>query len=140
MFQFILRVSVVNSYLAYCYFQDKPNTFLMDFVDVLASELCWPKRQSASPKRRKSNGEVSPKVCSMESVKEMFPSINSKGSGRCKVVGPNGAQRLTTFAGNVQYLGMNRSQSFFTCVGPPYCETWGYKHLQSSAQLSAQEE
>ena len=99
-FQFILLVSVVNSYLAYCYFLDKPHTFLIDFVDVLASELCWPKRQSPSP-----------------NFEEMFPSINSKGSGRCKVVGPNGkivVQRLTTFA----YLGMNRSQSYFTCVGP----------------------
>ena len=49
----------MNSYLAYCYFQDKPHTFLIDFVDVLASDqLYWPKRQSPSPKRRKSNGEV----------------------------------------------------------------------------------
>ena len=49
----------MNSYLAYCYFQDKPDTFLIDFVDVLASDqLYWPKRQSPSPKRRKSNGEV----------------------------------------------------------------------------------
>ena len=79
----------------HCYFQDEPHAFFIDFVDVLASELCWADRQSPSPKHRKSNGEVqyaSPKVCSMESVKEMFPSINSKGSGRCKVFGPNGVQ------------------------------------------------
>ena len=56
----------MNSYLAYCYFQDKPHTFLTDFVDVLASELCWPKIQSPSRKRQKSNSEVqhaSPKLC-----------------------------------------------------------------------------
>ena len=59
LFQFILRVSVVNSYLAYRYFQDKLHTFLIYFVDILASDqLYWPKRQSPSPKHRKSNGEV----------------------------------------------------------------------------------
>lgn len=146
LFQFILRVSVVNSYLAYCYFQDKPRTFLMDFVDVLASELCWPKRQSPSPKRQKSNGKVqhaSPKVCSMESVKKMFPSINSKGSGRCKVVGPNGEQcgaEAYYFCRKCSVFRDEQKPKLFYMCGARTVKQCGCKHLQSSAQLSAQEE
>ena len=36
----------------YCYFQDMNDTFLMDVVNVLTCELCWPKRQSPSLKLR----------------------------------------------------------------------------------------
>ena len=132
----------MNSYLAYCYFQDKLHTFLIDFVDGLASELCWPKRQSPSPKRRKSNGEVSPKVCSMESVKEMFPSINSKGSGRCKVVGPNGqpcGAEAYYFCRKCSVFRDEQKAKLFYMCGARTMKQCGCKHLQSSAQLNAQE-
>ena len=144
LFQFILRVSVVNSYLACRYFQDKPDTFLMDFVDDLASELCWPKRQSPSPKRRKSiEWQASSKVCSMESVKEMFPSINSKGSGRCKVVGPNGqpcGAEAYYFCRKCSVFRDEQKPKLFYVCGARTVKQCGCKYLQSSTQLNAQEE
>ena len=140
LFQFIVRVSVVDSYLACRYFQDKPDTFLMDFVDDLASELCWPKRQSPSPKRRKSiEWQASSKVCSMESVKEMFPSINSKGSGRCKVVGPNGqpcGAEAYYFCRKCSVFRDEQKPKVFLRVWGPYCKTvW----LQASTIFNSTE-
>ena len=105
----------MNSYLAYCYFPDKPHTFLIDFVDVLDSELFWPKRQSPSP-----------------NFEEMFPSMNSKGSGRCKVVGPNGKQ----CGAEAYYFCRKCSILAILHVWGPYCETvW----LQASTIFSSTE-
>ena len=116
----------MNSYLAYCYFPDKPHTFLIDFVDVLASELCWPKRQSPSP-----------------NFEEMFPSINSKGSGRCKVVGPNGEQcgaEAYYFCRKCSIFRDEQKPKLFYMCGARTVKQCGCKHLQSSAQQSAQDE
>ena len=107
LFQFIIRtcISLVNKYLAYCYFEKIETNHILfrQVVNQVAVQLCWARKTPVSVISR---GHVTggfPSICSMESVKEVFPNLNHKGSGRCKVEttgGDNVVQKHITFAGN----------------------------------------
>ena len=73
----------------------------------------------------------------------MFPSINSKGSGRCKVVGPNGEQcgaEAYCFCRKCSVFRDGQKPELFYTSGAHTVKQCGCKHPQSSAQLSAQED
>ena len=103
LFQFIIRISLVNAYLAYCYFEKIETNYIVfrQVVNQVAVQLCWARKAPVSVTSR---GGRFPSICSMESVKEVFPNLNHKGSGRCKVEttgGENVVQKHITFAENV---------------------------------------
>ena len=95
LFQFIIRMSLVNAYLAYCCYFEKIETnriVFRQFVNEIAVQLCWARK---APVSIISPGHATgrfPSICSMESVKEVFPNLYHKESGRCEVETTGGGQ------------------------------------------------
>lgn len=138
LFQFIIRISIVNAYLAYCYFEKIETNHIVfrQFVNQVAVQLCWARKALVSVISRGHATGRFPSICSMESVKEVFPNLNHKGSGRCKVETTGGGQcgaEAYYFCRKCSYFpGSKRPKLFFKC-GARMKQQCGCKHLQLAA-------
>ena len=103
------------------------------FANKVALQLCWAKK---APVSVRSPGVATGSICSMESVKEVFPNLNHKGSGRCKVETTDGGQcgaEAYYFCRKCSYFpGSKRPKLFFMC-GARTKQQCGCKHLQLAA-------
>ena len=116
LFQFIIRISLVNVYLAYCYFEKIETNHIVfrQFINQVAVQLCWARRAPVSVISRGHATGRFPSICSMESVKEVFPNL-IKGlvdARRKLLVVDNVVQKHITFAGN--------APTFQVAKGPNY--------------------